>query len=432
MRQKHLTFSIVFLVLLCSIIALVAFSQQKSRLQLEAEMEAAKDNLYNPAYGAYPIYKSAFDELESAIKTFIENHEKLKGIKLSTKLDPVSQLIDGIDKNLQVKHLSDAMKTQLASIEMQQNWVAFLWLEVQKAWYAYYDAVGAYNYGLSPEEQIGITAPEKETETPLWFCAGSCDELFTTEALARVSHQVYCSEKHGTSGTTGVTYYICSASGTCDRSAEHWIVCGGTCGEKFAPKKINRGQGNYNYVANSPHYVKCEKSVYSFWNPNATCGKEYYTCEHSTCPDGNTHWSNVDTSPPQATDNTPNCPDCTNHCSSPCRCSNSGTCNGSVYTAPSDNTPDCSYCTDGCSACPPQMVACGGAAWTGCTASVSSRTEHKVSSCSNCGNHYWTCMPDAVDRHTDVKTCKRSGCGATLTRCQNGPGLCVNGGYHWL
>ena len=92
MRRKHLTFSIVFL-LLCSFIALVAFSQQKSRLQLSAEMKAAWEDLYNPAYGAYPIYKSAFDELESAIKKFIENHKKLKGIKLSTKLDPVSQLI---------------------------------------------------------------------------------------------------------------------------------------------------------------------------------------------------------------------------------------------------------------------------------------------------------------------------------------------------
>ena len=131
---------------------------------------------------------------------------------------------------------------------------------------------------------------------------------------------------------------------------------------------------------------------------------------------------------PTPTDNTPNCPDCTSDCSSPCSCTNSGTCGGTVV----DNTSDCSHCTDGCSACPPQMVACGGASWTGCTASVSSRTEHKVSSCSNCGNHYWTCMSGAVDRHTDVKTCKRSGCGASLTRCQNGPSQCINGGYHWL
>ncbi|MCG9133852.1 hypothetical protein J5I95_19460 [Candidatus Poribacteria bacterium] len=169
MRRKHLTFSIVFLVL-CSFIALVAVSQQKSRLQLYAEMEDAKDRLYNPAYGAYPIYKSAFDELESEIQSFIKNHGELQGTKLSPKLDPGSALLDGIDKNLTAKRLSGALKTQLQNIGTKQDSVAYLWLDVQAAWYAYYDAVGAYNYELSPNEQIGITEPEKETETPLFFC----------------------------------------------------------------------------------------------------------------------------------------------------------------------------------------------------------------------------------------------------------------------
>ena len=122
-------------------------------------------------------------------------------------------------------------------------------------------------------------------------------------------------------------------------------------------------------------------------------------------------------------DDTPNCSDCTSHCSSPCSCTNSGTCNGSVYTPP----------TPPQAPTPPPTVACGGAAWTDCRESVSSRTEHKVSSCSNCGKHYWTCMSGAVERHTEVKTCKRTGCGASLTRCQNGPEACsINGGYHWL
>ncbi len=148
---------------------------------------------------------------------------------------------------------------------------------------------------------------------------------------------------------------------------------------------------------------------------------------------------------PTPTDGTPNCPDCTSDCSSPCSCTNSGTCGGTV----TDNTPDCSYCTDGCSSCPssdpppsapstppstpstPTTVACGGASYTGCTDSVSSRTERHVPSCSNCGKSYWTCSPNA-SRHTDVLTCKRSGCDASLTRCQNGPNQCTNGRYHWL
>ena len=76
------------------------------------------------------------------------------------------------------------------------------------------------------------------------------------------------------------------------------------------------------------------------------------------------------------------------------------------------------------------LVTCGGARWTGCSG-ASSRTQHHVPSCSNCGNAYWTCS-EYASRHTTTYTCQRTGCGASLTRCQNGPGKCVNGGYHWL
>ena len=127
-------------------------------------------------------------------------------------------------------------------------------------------------------------------------------------------------------------------------------------------------------------------------------------------------------------DNTPNCSDCTSHCSSPCSCTNSGTCNGSVYTPPSTpSTPPTPPPTPST----PTTVVCGGAAWTGCIASVSSRTEHHVPSCSNCGNSYWTCSEYAY-RHTNVLTCKRSGCRMSLTRCQNGPDACTNERYHWF
>lgn len=395
MRQKHLTFIIVFLVLLCSIIALVAVSQQKSRNQLYAEMVAAKDELYNPDSGAYPLYKSAFDDLEADIKSFIKAHEQLKGIRLSPRLDPLSQLIDGIEKNLKAKYLSDDMKKQLEAIGNKQNNVAFLWLDVERAWDNYYTAVGEYNYGLSPNERIGITKPEQETETPLWFCAGSCDELFTTSSGAQVSHQEYCPEKHGPSGVTGVTYYLCS--GSCPRSNEHWLVCGGTCGKKFAPKRISRGQGNYVYVANSPHYVKCDKGVYSVL-PGAKCGKEYYTCQHSTCPDSNRHWSAGSSPPPnnggsggsggggnnQPTDNTPNCSGCTSDCSSPCSCTNSGTCGGTVV----DNTPNCNDCTDGCSSCPTVCTSCGR---TYDPDSSSDKMMHEAVECIKCGADYHIC-----------------------------------------
>ena len=405
MRRKHLTFTLVFL-LLCSFIALVAVSQQKSIRQLENEMETAYKNLYNPDYGAWPVYTEAFDDLEAKIRKFIEDHEKLKSISLSPKLDPGSALLDGIDKNLQAFQLSSSMNQQLVEIETLGNKVEFLWLDVQAAWYAYYDAVGAYNYAVSPNERVGIREPSKQTPTPLYFCAGPCDDLFETASLAQVSHQVYCPEKHGSSGTTGVTYYTCS--GSCDRSDEHWRVCGGSCGNKYAPKKVHR-QGNlYVWVANSPHYVKCTESVYGgFWNPNAICGKEYFTCEHSTCPDSSSrHWSSSSPivsptpTPTAPSDDTPNCPDCTSHCSSPCSCSNSGTCNGAVV----DNTPDCSYCTDGCSSCQSSGDGNTGNGGSGYTF---------TGECTQCGGaNFYTCV--YCDQTFDT-------CYVHLTSCGSSP-----------
>ena len=73
MQRKHLIFSIVFL-LLCSFIALVAVSQQKSIRQLENEMEEAKDALYLDPHGAYPRYKAKFDFYEGKIQKFITEH----------------------------------------------------------------------------------------------------------------------------------------------------------------------------------------------------------------------------------------------------------------------------------------------------------------------------------------------------------------------
>ena len=73
MQRKHLTFSIVFL-LLCSFIALVAVSQQKSIRQLEAEKEAAWNALYLEPHGAYPRYKAKFDFYEGKIQKFITEH----------------------------------------------------------------------------------------------------------------------------------------------------------------------------------------------------------------------------------------------------------------------------------------------------------------------------------------------------------------------
>ena len=233
---------------------------------------------------------------------------------------------------------------------------------------------------------------------------------------------------------------------------DHHAICGG-CGIHI---KCKRRPGTHVLHATCP---KPHCDALNVWECSHTCGSDSGSSTDSTpnCPDCTTHCSspcnctNSGTCNGTVTDETPNCPDCTTHCSSPCSCTNSGTCNGTV----TDNTPNCPDCTSHCSSpcsctnsgtcngavytpppppptpSTPTTVACGGASYTGCSG-ASSRTEHHVPSCGNCSNSYWTCMSGAVDRHTDVKTCKRSGCGASLTRCQNGPGQCTNGGYHWL
>ena len=73
-------------------------------------------------------------------------------------------------------------------------------------------------------------------------------------------------------------------------------------------------------------------------DPAAACANDNSDTDSSS--------SNPVVSPtPTSTDGTPNCPDCTTHCSSPCSCTNSGTCNGTV----TDNTPNCQDCTSHCS-----------------------------------------------------------------------------------
>lgn len=302
MRRKHLIFAVALSLLLGSFVAMVAVSQNKSVEALRADMTNAHDRLYNKRSGAWTSYEWSYNRLQTMITEIRIEIRALGGIRLTPSLHPATQGADAVSKIGTAVHLSDQIRERLTTIEKQREiterlWVGDeVWYGVERAWMDYENAVNAFNEEVSPNERVYPTAPEKLIATELYFCQGPCDELFETASLAQVSHQVYCSEKHGTSGTTGVTYYICSDSGTCHRSDEHWRVCGGICGKEFAPKRMNLGQGNYSYYASSPHYVKCDKDVYS-QVPGTTCGTEYYTCEHSTCPDKNTHWKSEPVQP---------------------------------------------------------------------------------------------------------------------------------------
>ena len=97
------------------------------------------------------------------------------------------------------------------------------------------------------------------------------------------------------------------------------------------------------------HLVTCGKNIVNHHGSIGTCKEKYYICQNDCInthvpPSGSGSGSRSST-PSTPTDNTPNCQDCTSHCSSPCSCTNSGTCNGTVV----DSTPNCSGCTSHCS-----------------------------------------------------------------------------------
>ena len=410
MRQKRLIFSLVFLVLLCNLVPSIASSQTVE--DLRTAMENAEDVLYNDSYGAYTYaYMWSYNRLEKMISDVKTAIRGLGGIQLTPTLHPATQAADAIAKIGTAVQLTDEIRAQLVNIETQREITEMLWVGnedwygVERAWVDFENAVNAYNEKVSVNRIV--YPPEKRIATELYFCYGPCDELFETASLAQVSHSVYCSEKHGSSGTTGVTFYICSSSGTCDRSDEHWLVCGGTCGNEFAPKRINRGQGNYSYVANSPHYVECS---------HESCVEKYYTCQYSTCPYSNMH---VSFTPP--TDNTPSCSGCTTDCSYPCGCSGSGTCGGSNMPTPTDNTPNCSGCTSHCSS----PCSCSDSGTCNGTVASPPPTPPPPSgpTCPS-GHTYDPNNSSQVDRHMVERTCRRSGCGQTWYRCVGKPASC--------
>ena len=111
-----------------------------------------------------------------------------------------------------------------------------------------------------------------------------------------------------------------------------------------------------------------------------------YTSSHTVSVSGSSS-----TAPSDAT---PNCQDCTSHCSSPCSCSNSGTCNGSV-SAPS----------------PPSTPPSG-----------------TQVTCSDCNASYDSTDPDSYQNHQTVSCAY---CGASFKGCQNNASACFASDSGW-
>ena len=435
MRRKHLIFSLVFLVLLCSFVPSIASSQTLQ--ELDVAMKNAWDKLYNPSSGAWASYMWSHTYLEKMITEIRAEIKALGGIQLTPSLHPATQGADAVSKIGTAVKLSDQIKDRLVKIEQQREiterlWVGDkYWIGVERAWFAYEHAVHAYNEKSS--KKVEATAPIKQPVTELYFCYGPCDELFETASLAQVSHQVYCSEKHGTSGTTGVTYYICSDSGTCDRSAQHWKECrASNCSVIFPPAEHEHELDYYD------HKIKCEESVYGPVN-GGTCGEEYFTCVHQTCPESNTHLGNARPQP-CGHPYDPNSSEAYNHRYVKYQCgrhsgykckessdhktwissctqtdTNGNTCNNSSgYWECSQHTH-----TYPSAAPEPTLVECSHGS---CSEQVSSGTTHRAT-CGSLLHYFWPGCPDKSTKwwhqyttHAE-KTCRYKSCGNTWRRC---------------
>ncbi len=239
-------------------------------------------------------------------------------------------------------------------------------------------------------------------------------------------HQLKCELKHGVSGETNVDWWTCQSTskGRCQRASEHWLPCPGNCGEKYPPKKVSKGRGQFYYSDNVdfPHEVKCKEKVYDgFWKYWMKCfGKHgdssiWYTCQRSSCPnsashdDGNSNsyynengsgsgsgsGSTSENTPTPSTPSTPPTP------STPTP----------TPTPPVDNTPDCSTCTDGCSSCP--LTCANGHKYD--PSKANQVNEHRTRTCRICRQTWEVCGSGRPSVCNDPKR-KRQGKGCWAER----------------
>ena len=422
--------------------------------------------------------------LSSAMKTTLANAAGLT-VRAYISANGTSSLADAIDSAISSANTYHGMATYLYSNPTRlhgydaANSALEACMDGRKAT-AHHNA---YHTSLS-ENPPNLPTDPTDVNLPSFECPGTCTQRYPTVSEAINAHYEKCDDT-AEGNTENVDVYRTMANPEYPFSGQLLVDA------VLQSRSVEEGCGRDWYSCDPDHSTNevyhrvrtCAKGVWATRYKDYTNGKERYrshTCkdpfrncmghtdhhkssiskdEHSETDDTVSSSSPVasPTPTPTPTDGTPNCPDCTTHCSSPCGCTNSGTCNGAV----TDETPNCPDCTTHCSSpcgctnsgtCngaasapstpttpPPEpeptTVACGGASYTGCPG-ASSGTEHQVLLCSNgCGNGYWTCSTDAP-LHTEEKTCKRSGCSATLTPCKNGPSACVRPGHpdnwHWL
>ena len=199
---------------------------------------------------------------------------------------------------------------------------------------------GPYTYG-SAHTISKYQPPSLNTSLPSFTCpGGGCSIRWTMPSDARESHYAKCGTSddpyHQTLKGCYEVYYTCNSS---DNARHKPQDCG-------LSKWIQTTHG-WTETACPGDYRKCTQTqtqrphstFLTGVNVTSTCGGSRPSAPPSTGtpPSG----GGSTPPPPTPTDNTPNCQDCTSHCSSPCSCTNSGTCNGTV-TAPPPPAETCS------------------------------------------------------------------------------------------
>ena len=187
-------------------------------------------------------------------------------------------------------------------------------------------------------------------------------------------------------------------------------------------------------------YMSCPASITQNGSTvYCQAGSDVWKCQSHThdFPSGSTPPAGGGSTPPA--DNTPNCSGCTSDCSSPCSCTNSGTCGGTATTPPPPSYHACGEHKTSVSGDHSLQASCPSTDSNGNSCTVtnfyacdghthsypSPPPKPKGTTCGACNASYNPNSPSAVNRHR-VRTCRFSECRQTWQACVNGwtPPIC--------
>ena len=308
-----------------------------------------------------------------------------------------------------------------------------------EAWYENGRAADHYNAHVSPGEYLIATPPPEEPSDIKWpsfSCPdGSCGLSWLLPSSARTAHFAKCGTKDDPYNKTlkgcNEVFYTCNTAETARHKPKD-------CGLE----KWKRTASGWSKIACGSDYRACSQNQQ--WHATVLGTNQISLC-------GPASSSNPVASPPPTptpTDGTPNCPDCTAHCSSPCNGSVSyHACGVHETTVSGDHSLQAS-CTstdangNSCTvtnfyACDnhshvyptppppptPTLVLCSACNGTYDPNNASEKSQHTYQTFA-CGVHSgYPCSNQWTSEHSTEQTCRL--CGTTFYSCNNN-GPCIS------